>query len=392
MRPLQPPPWLRLLGPAVLVLPVLFAPSTSGTVADPGGWDLLVVVLTAAVVALRRTFPRTAVLGGIALCLVALLLEGPFLATATGLLVVVFSLARHTDRRTAVPLIVAAAAAVGIGVFFLLSAQWGAWRSLFQVVVLVGFVGAAGDATRSRHAYIEAITERARRAEETLESEARSRVAEERLRIARDLHDVMAHQIAVINLHASVASQALRTRPDDAERSLSTIRDAARTVLGEIGSLLHVLREPGAALTSAPAGSAPVPGLAQLERLVDEFSRSGLRVDLRVVGRATELPEAVDIAAYRIIQEGLTNALKHGSDGSALLHLQYDDEQLEIVVVNAVDRSPRGAGGGSRAGHGLLGARERVSAVHGDLETGFGPGQVHRLTARLPRSGVTSSR
>lgn len=118
---------------------------------------------------------------------------------------------------------------------------------------MVGFAAAAGDASRSRRAYIDTITERARRAEETKESEARSRVAEERLKIARDLHDVMAHQIAVISMHAGVASQALPTRPDDAERALATIRQAARTVLGEIASLLRVLR----AADPSRAGQAP---------------------------------------------------------------------------------------------------------------------------------------
>lgn len=382
--------WLRLFGPALLVLPAGFAPTMHGAAAALGGRGVLVVVLSAVVVGLRRRLPRAAVLVVTALGLVTLFLDGPFVATLTALLIVIFSMARHTDRRTSVALAAVAAAAVGTGVFFMLAAEWGAWRSLFQIVVMVGFAGALGDASRSRLAYIEAITERARRAEESLESEARRRVAEERLRIARDLHDLVAHQIAVINMHANVATSALRTRPDDAERSLLTIREAARTVLGETGSMLQVLRESDLTTPSQSLGSRPVPGLDQLERLIEEFARSGLRVDLRIVGEPTQLPEPVDIAAYRIVQEALTNAHKHGSDDSALLHLEYDEDQLEIVVINSIDRSPRSTDRPS--GHGLLGAQERVSAVHGELETGFGPGPVHRLTARLPRSSVASAR
>lgn len=313
----------------------------------------------------------------------AVAVDGPLFSYLAALMVVVFSVARHTDRRTAVIVAAVAAVTVGVAGAAFLPAEWGTVRPFVQVIAMVGFAAAAGDASRSRRAFIDTITERARRAEETKESEARRRVAEERLAIARDLHDVVAHQIAVINLHAGVASSALRARPDDAERSLVTIREAARTVLGEIGGLLSVLRTSDPPADSPAAGLAPVPGLAELDRLVADFARGGLRVDVRTVGTPFDLPESVDLVAYRVIQEGLTNAQKHGSDASALLQVEYAPALLDVTVTNTVVAKP-GASRSRPAGHGLTGARERVAAVHGTLDTSFGPGPVHRLTARLP--------
>ncbi|SDD97957.1 sensor histidine kinase [Auraticoccus monumenti] len=377
------PPWLRDLLPAVLLLP-------PGLVATPMGPSVLHsltaagwVLLSTVAVVLRRHRPRAAVLVVLAVVAGSLLTVGVLFPPLLGLLVVVFSMARRTDRRTTMLLalltvvvtVAASAAYLGQG--------WELVRTVVQVTGLVGFAAAAGDAARSREAYVAAIIERARRAEEGRDAEARRQVAEERLTIARDLHDVVAHQIAVINLQASVASQALRSRPDDAEQSLLTIRDAARTVLTEIGSLLQVLR------TSDPSpdqlGTRPVPGLGQLPRLVTDFERSGLRVDQRVLGTQVDLDPAADAAAYRIVQEGLTNAHKHGSDASALLQIEYSPQGVEINVTNTVPVLPARARRASGGGHGLTGARERAHAVGGELRTDFGPGPVHRLTALLPR-------
>lgn len=200
---------------------------------------------------------------------------------------------------------------------------------------------------------------------------------------------MVAHQIAVINLHASVASSALRTRPESVENSLATIRTAARTVLGEIAGMLHVLRTAEPSATGPPEGLAPVAGLAQLDRLVADVERGGLQVEVRAVGEPVELSPAVDLVAYRVIAEGLTNAQKHGSDGSALLQVDYRAGEFEATVTNTV--APRtGRGTAYAGGHGLTGARERIAAVRGTLETTLGPGPVHRLVARLPLSPAGS--
>lgn len=350
---------------------------------------VVVLVLTAAALAtvlLRHRFPEGS--AGVAIVLCALgVIAGLVPSTIITLLVCLYGVAQRTTRRTSLWIALAAVVVLWLTTYFFFNEGGGDFQGFIQILTFVGFASAAGDASRNRREYIEAINERARIAEETKESEARRRVAEERLRIARDLHDVLAHQIAVINLHSNVAAQALRERPDDAERSLSTIRQAARTVLGEIGSLLTVLRSPDAEASTPGLGAhAPVATLADLDDLLAAFARSGLRVDLRTDGSTNqEVPEEVAIVAYRVIQEALTNAHKHGADNSALLYLDYGDEVLEITVTNTVvhgqTRSP---------GHGLTGVRERLASVHGKLETSSGPGPVFRFTARIPMSGDRS--
>ena len=232
------------------------------------------------------------------------------------------------------------------------------------------------------------MTERARRAEESKESEARRRVAEERLVIARDLHDVVAHQIAVINMNANVASQILAANPEhEAEQSLATIRQASRTVLADIANLLTMLRLTNAGDSEQLAN--PL-GLAQLDALAAEFERNGLHLDLRIFGDPVPLPASTDVAAYRVVQEGLTNAHKHGADSSALLQLEYRVEALEITITNTT-RSAAHQAGAPRPGHGLTGMQERVAAVAGTVVASYGPGPVHRLTATLPCQPVTAA-
>lgn len=253
-------------------------------------------------------------------------------------------------------------------------------------MTIIAAATAIGDATRTRREYVIAITERAVRAERTRESEASRRVAEDRLRIARDLHDVVAHQIAVINLHAGVASAALPDRPESAEQSLQTVRQAARSVLAEIGDLLAMLRT-----TTAEADAADhqvFATLAQLDPLVRQFADVGLSVQRHVLGDLTDLPPAVDVVGYRVVQEALTNAHKHGA-GGAELTITRDVDQLVIEVANRHGA----AGTATGSGHGLDGIRERVASVRrlatidrGDLHHQF------EVRVRLPLGPQTMSR
>lgn len=380
--PHHPPRWIPRTIAIVVVLLVGLLPSPLSVTAWSSVPSAALFVGAIAALVLRSRYPRSTAIAAVLLCLAAMPLTGAIAAHAITVLICVFTAARLTDRRTTLIITAFAALVLTSGILFILDSPWQDTRVVFQTTAFVCAAAAIGDATRSRHAFIEAITERARRAEETKEAEASRRVAEERLRIARDLHDVLAHQIAVINLHSSVASQALRDRPDDAEKSLVAVRQAARTVLGEIGSLLSVLRA-GDTDASAAAG-APVPGLSELPALIESFERDGLRIDLREAGTPTELPGEVDIVAYRVVQEALTNAHKHGSDHTALLHLEHavteqGENQLRITVTNTVD-GPATTGGG----HGLIGVRERVSFVGGTLAVGRGPGPVHRFEVTLP--------
>jgi signal transduction histidine kinase len=381
-----PPVWLR---DALLVLVVL-GPSFARTdvsgniVSSPAA--ALLMVISAGSVLLRRRTPVVGASIAVIACVLGLAVDGPVIAHLLAVLIGVFAVARRCTRRTSLIFSGAAVLLLAAAMLVFLDSSWHDARAMLQLTAFVGFATAAGDANRSHVAYIHSITERARRAEETKESEALRRVAEERLRIARDLHDLLAHQIAVINLHSSVASQALPDRPADAETSLATIRQAARNVLGEIGGLLNVLRATDADGAGRP--SAPVAGLADLAALLADFERSGLRVDQRVVGAPRPLPGAVDSVAFRVVQEALTNAHKHGADHSALLHLDYQSAGLEITVTNTVAAQPRAgtaaAEDSAGAGHGLLGARERVGSVAGHLTATRGPGPVFRFTAWLP--------
>ena len=384
------PNWLRDVILVVLVLGPSFARTDfSGSLTSSPAAALLVLVSVGSVL-LRRRAPLVGASAAVIACVLGLAIDGPVISYLIAVLIGVFAVARWQSRRTSLLFSGATVLLLAAATLAFLDSSWHDARAMLQLAAFVGFATAAGDANRSHSAYIRGITERARRAEETKESEALRRVAEERLRIARDLHDLLAHQIAVINLHSSVASQALPDRPDDAQKSLATIRAAARSVLGEIGSLLTVLRATDAGATGL--STAPVAGLADLEALLIDFERSGLQVDHRLAGTPRALPGAVDMVAYRVVQEALTNAHKHGADHSALLHLDYQPAGVEITVTNTVAALPRpGSGAAGTAavtaagdGHGLLGARERVGSVAGRLSAARGPGPVFRFTAWLP--------
>ncbi|GAA0451600.1 sensor histidine kinase [Actinoplanes campanulatus] len=245
------------------------------------------------------------------------------------------------------------------------------------VVAWIGMATAAGDATRSRRAYIAAIEERARRAEQTREEETRRRVVEERVRIARDLHDVVAHHIAVVNVHAGLAEHTVRTRPEQAEASLVHVRRAAQTVLDELAMILAVLRQPG----DSDAPTEPTRGLSQLGELLDSVAAAGLRVKHRQVGVARDLPAAIDHTAYRIVQETLTNAHKHGTGNVADLCIEY---RSDAVVIDTGNPTGVTSNRPDSTGHGLIGMRERATAVGGSLVAGTDATGRFHVRAVLP--------
>lgn len=330
--------------------------------------DVLVVNLVAiAVLLLSRRYPRAALGALLGLTVLTVPLGLYNIGTVTAVAVAVYVVSTRTDRRTATLLTIGVALLV-TG----LALAVGVAGPQFLLVVCLG--GALGDAIRTQQAAMAAVTERAERAERTREAVARQRVAEERLAIARDLHDVVAHQIAVINLHAGVAAGAVRTRPDDAERALATIRQASRTVLSEIGDLLATLREPGAAAAV---------GLAHLDDVVRGLAADGLQVTVRRDGDLGTLPSAVDVVALRVVQEALTNAHKHGADRHAHVRLQHHDQTLTVTVTNAC--APQTTGPGTR--HGLLGMAERVESVRGTLTAGPTSG-TWTVRATLPTAAT----
>jgi signal transduction histidine kinase len=193
-----------------------------------------------------------------------------------------------------------------------------------------------------------------------LELERREVVAAERARIARELHDVIAHSVSVMTVQAGAAEEMLRVDPGRAVDPVRAVQETGRQALVEMKRLVGVLRQ-----GDEEMGLAPQPGLADVERLVDEMRQAGLRVELRVDGDRRPLPVGVDLSAYRVVQEALTNALKHAGGAPATVHLRYGPSTLEIEVV---DRGRASAA--KEGGHGLVGMRERVGIFGGSLDAG----------------------
>jgi signal transduction histidine kinase len=235
----------------------------------------------------------------------------------------------------------------------------------------------AGIAIGNRRAYIESLRERAER-------DAHRRIDEERLRIARELHDVVAHTMATINVQASAAAQLLRDRPEQAAESLAAIRAASKDGLRELRAILNVLRQ-----ADEPADpTQPTPGLARLDALATGVRASGLPVTVTVTGQPRELPAVTDLAAFRIIQEALTNTVRHAGPATATVSVRYEDADLGIEITDTGRGSAGGNGNGNGGtGHGLRGMRERAAAAGGTIEIGPGPAGGFRVAARFPLPG-----
>jgi signal transduction histidine kinase len=239
-----------------------------------------------------------------------------------------------------------------------------------------------GEAVRARRAYVAELRDRAERAERTREEEARRRVDEERMRIARELHDVVSHTIGVISVQAGVAAHLLERRPDKAAESLAAIRQASDEALGELHAMLGVLRDGDGRADGAPL--APAPGLGELDALVAQAAGAGVEVTVSLEGRPRRLPAAVDLACYRVVQESLTNVVRHAGASRAEVTVTHADGQVAVEVSD----DGRGAGNGSGgSGRGIAGMRERARALGGTLEAGPRPGGGFRVRACLPVGG-----
>ncbi|HEY7014400.1 MAG TPA: histidine kinase [Streptosporangiaceae bacterium] len=221
------------------------------------------------------------------------------------------------------------------------------------------------------------------------EEEQRRRASEERMRMARDLHDVVAHNISVINVQANTALHLMDRQPERARSALVTINDVSKQALVELRSVLGVLRD-----VDESAPRAPAPGLARLGDLVDNAAAAGLTVRTEQDGRQVPLPADVDLAAYRIVQEALTNSARHSGGRLATVHLGYGDGALEIEVCDDGPPRPRGAGppggAGNGSGNGIAGMTERAAALGGTLTAGPRPDGGFEVRARLPLPGAES--
>jgi signal transduction histidine kinase len=210
---------------------------------------------------------------------------------------------------------------------------------------------------------------------EEVDEAARAAVAEERARIARELHDVVGHSVSVMTVQASGVRRLLRPDQEREREALLIVERTGREALAEMRRMVGVLRRP----EEAPA-LAPQPSLEHLDRLVEQAREAGLPVEVRVDGQAVQLPAGVDLTAYRLVQEGLTNAIKHARASRAEVLVNYRDGEIEVIVSD----DGTGVGNGDGGGHGLVGMRERVSVYGGELDAGPQPGGGYRLRAKLP--------
>jgi signal transduction histidine kinase len=235
-----------------------------------------------------------------------------------------------------------------------------------------------GHYVQTRRRYTESLEAQNRVLEQARHDLARQAVVEERLRIARELHDVVAHSMSVVAVHAGSGRMVAAEDPAAAERALATIEVTTRSALREMRRLLGVLRSAGA---EEPAALEPAPGLADLDALVAQVTRSGVDVELRVEGRRTAVPAGVDLSAYRVVQEALTNVIKHAGPARAVVEVRYTDT---AVTVEVVDDGQGAATPAAAGGHGLVGMRERVAVHGGVLDVGPGDAGGFHVSARFP--------
>ncbi|KPC81981.1 MULTISPECIES: sensor histidine kinase [Streptomyces] len=342
------------------------------------------------VVALRRRAPERMLLLAILMGLAQLLFGVRPGAADFAMLVITYTVATVGERWASRLALGCSLAAAGIS-----RLRWpdetptGGWaQSLGYVVIMtVPFVLAwvLGDSIRTRRAYFSQLEERAARLEREREAQSKVAVAAERARIARELHDVVAHNVSVMVVQADGAAYVMDSSPDQARQALETISGTGRQALAEMRRLLGVLRTGDA---EESGEYVPQPDVQQIEELVGKVRETGLAVDFRVEGTPRPLPSGVELTAYRIVQEALTNTRKHGGpDAGASVRLVYFDDGLGLLVEDDGRGSPHELyedGGADGAGQGMIGMRERVGMVGGTLDAGPRQGGGFRISALLP--------
>ncbi|GGY31639.1 sensor histidine kinase [Streptomyces tanashiensis] len=363
---------------------------SAGTVGGSALGYGLVALLFSLVVALRRRAPEKMLLLAVGLGLAQLALGlKPFMADFA-MLVIIFTVAAHDGPRWASRL----ALVGGLAASTLSQLRWpleetnsGAATVFFTIIMTVPFALAwvLGDSLRTRRAYFAQLEERASRLEQEREAQAKVAVAAERARIARELHDVVAHNVSVMVVQADGAAYVMDSSPDTAKQALETISTTGRQALAEMRRLLGILRTG----EHQEAGEyVPQPDVGQIEDLVEQVRGAGLTVDFAIEGSPRPLPSGVELTAYRIVQEALTNTRKHGGpDVGASVRLVYFDDGLGLLVEDDGRGAPQEMyedGGADGRGHGLIGMRERVGMVGGTLDAGPRPGGGFRISALLP--------
>jgi signal transduction histidine kinase len=331
-------------------------------------------------VALRRRIPVTSYVVAQAAAFGLIAARSRFAAILT-VLILLYTVAAYRPRRTSLTVLYACLALNGAAGLVAVRLTGGIQLAhlfvagvIFSGIVLSVWV--LGDSMRYRRGYYAALEERAARLEAERDAQATIAAAAERARIARELHDVIAHHVSVMVVQADGAAYALRSDPDTTRTALKAISATGRQALNEMRHLLGVLRTAG-----DRAQLAPVPGLDELRELLDQARAAGLAVTYTVSGAPRDLPEGAELAAYRVVQESLTNTRKHaGLAASAAVALRYKPDGLIIEVTDDGMAAPSGGA----SGHGLAGMRERVAMYGGTVQAGPMDGGGFRVIARIP--------
>ncbi|MBB5133791.1 signal transduction histidine kinase [Thermocatellispora tengchongensis] len=361
---------LLAVATAILLSVIVFA--TPGA----GALDLAAALAgSLALVAWRRA-PLVSLLVSTACMLVVAARIQPGPLAASPVLVSVFAAVRAGHWPAAA---LAGAVFLGADLVVNLPGAGGAGQILQNTTLLVGWFVAAGvvaTVTRHRQAYLEEAERRAAEAERTREEVARRRAGEERLRIARELHDSLTHSISIIKVQAGVAVHLARRRGEEVPPALLAIQEASSDAMRELRATLEVLRDPGHSEDEAPAS-----GLDRLDDLVERARSTGLPATVTISGTRRELPAEVDRAAYRIVQEALTNVSRHAGDAAAAVRIDYADEELVVQIDDDGKADPDAP---PVPGTGLLGMRERVAALGGRLKAEPRPEGGFTVRAELP--------
>jgi signal transduction histidine kinase len=324
-------------------------------------------------IALRRVYPRLVfVVIGSATFVAAIGYDSYW---AAGAIVAFYTIGAHLQRREAAVYGLTGLVALGLAIA---SIGGGGWTSTITLLRLAPFVAAwiLGDNLRTRRAYLRALEERAAQLEREQEANSRRAAAEEQTRIAREVHDIVAHNLSVIVVQSTAADAVFDSQPDEARRAVRTIEATARRALDELRRVLGVVRSDEEAIELAPQ-----PGLAAIEALADNVRAAGLDVGVDVAGSPCQLPPAFQLSVYRIVQEALTNTLRHADARHATVSLGFDPDELTVEIVDDGVATP-----GNGAGRGLLGMRERAAVFGGTVEAGPAEGGGYRVAARLPLS------
>jgi signal transduction histidine kinase len=372
------PPWVfdALFGTAFTVLGLVGTLTTHSTTIDYADANAFAVILALACSLpyfVRSRAPATVLtINVVALCVMAII-GFPSNVQSQMILVGIYTVGAHSTGRGRV------LGPLGVGIGLIVVASAGIPDATTANLFFSGAIYAGGflfgSTVRNRRLYNAELEARNVALERERDEEAKRVLADERLRIAQELHDVVAHSMGVIAVQAGVGAHVIDTDPAEAKRSLEAISGTSRSTLAEIRRILGVLRDDGGATYQ------PAPGLADLDHLVGDFEVAGLPVAVSTSGDATPLPPGVDLTAYRIVQEALTNALKHAGPAHACVAVEYRPGEVRLKISD----DGRGVTATtSEGGHGLLGMRERVGVYGGTLRAGPTTGGGFSVVATLP--------